>query len=197
MTNEISTVDKADACDFCGESTVPGSGNWVNRIPSDIGWQCHQCQLLECERCGYETDDFFLDSNILCLDCHSMSFFVEGLLESRPKSISLRQAIDFIKVEMLIPIDAEFDCRYNEDGSNYSDVWDDYAFIKQKEALHSRLALVEFWSCFVQVHELSGPVDDQMVTHDELDLETLDPAVALFVTEFGKLWDSMEQKEGT
>ena len=66
----------------------------------------------------------------------------------------------------------------------------------EEEALHSRLALVEFWSCFVQVHELSGPVDDQMVTHDELDLETLDPTVAFFVTEFGKLWDSMEQKEG-
>ena len=63
----------------------------------------------------------------------SISFFVEGILESRPKSISLRAAIDFLQVEMLIPIDAEFDCRYNEDGSNYSDVWDDYDFIKQKE----------------------------------------------------------------
>ena len=62
-----------------------------------------------------------------------MSFFVEGILWSRPSSISLRDAIDFIKLELLIPIDAEFDCRYNEDGSNYSDVWDDYAFIKQKE----------------------------------------------------------------
>ena len=122
-----------DACEYCGESTAPGTGKWVNRISADQGFRCHPCQFLTCDRCGYETDDFFLDSNILCLDCHSMSFFVEGLLESRPKSISLRQAIDFIKVEMLIPIDAEFDCRYNEDGSNYSDVWDDYAFIKQKE----------------------------------------------------------------
>ena len=64
----------------------------------------------------------------------SISFFVEGILESRPKSISLRAAIDFLQVEILIPIDAEFDCRYNDDGSNFSDVWSDYAhFIKQKE----------------------------------------------------------------
>ena len=141
MTNEISTVDKADPCDFCGESTAPGSGNFINRVPGYDGWQCPSCQLLECDRCSIKTDDYYLgggqwgDEDVLCSDCHSMSFFVEGILESRPKSISLRDAMDFLKVEMLIPIDAEFDCRYNEDGSNYSDVWDDYAFIKQKEGI--------------------------------------------------------------
>jgi len=67
----MSALDLGDLCTHCGEDTSPGSGRWVNRIPSDstvevvlpfgshsldlevTGYMCAECQAEdECEVCG-------------------------------------------------------------------------------------------------------------------------------------------------
>ena len=60
-------------CIECHQDTSFGSGLFVNRIPAEHGTQdgylCHQCQLVECDKCGQGTLDYHLDGNILCNDC--------------------------------------------------------------------------------------------------------------------------------
>lgn len=71
------TIDIGDRCTHCGEDTSFGSGNFVNRIPSQTdlttatewmlnstiavqpkigdtvtGYMCAECQCYECETCG-------------------------------------------------------------------------------------------------------------------------------------------------
>ena len=43
-----------DPCVECGESTAPGSGRWVNRLPFDDGYKCIEClgSVFDCDRCG-------------------------------------------------------------------------------------------------------------------------------------------------
>lgn len=61
-------VDIGDACTDCGCSTSPGSGAWVNRVPSEwqrdaespelSGYLCAACQAVECDRCGELTIEY-------------------------------------------------------------------------------------------------------------------------------------------
>lgn len=55
-------VDIGPRCTHCGRDTGPGSGLFVNRIPSGwstgadapmvIGYQCADCQCIDCDSCG-------------------------------------------------------------------------------------------------------------------------------------------------
>lgn len=71
-----------DPCVHCGESTVFGSGRFVNRIPADTtledgttrsGYACAECLAIECETCGEpcDRDDMRYDmqDNLHCLEC--------------------------------------------------------------------------------------------------------------------------------
>ena len=75
-----------DPCVYCGESTVLGSGRFVNRIPCNDGWGCAECSGVECKRCdkqiyldceitpdqcyGDDADDYFSDGyRFVCEDC--------------------------------------------------------------------------------------------------------------------------------
>ena len=74
-----------DPCVECGLSTAFGSGNFVDRIPTDDGYKCAICAGMECDRCdkrmyidcditpeycGIEDDDHFSDgSRFICEDC--------------------------------------------------------------------------------------------------------------------------------
>lgn len=73
-----------DRCVHCGEDTALGSGRFVNRIPSGTdceiidengkiifaggeyreGYQCVECQSLECDRCGMLTADYIFADHI-------------------------------------------------------------------------------------------------------------------------------------
>lgn len=78
-------VDIGDACTDCGCSTSPGSGAWVNRIPSEwqrdaespelSGYLCADCQAVECDRCGELTIEYGaapegMGLGLWCDDCH-------------------------------------------------------------------------------------------------------------------------------
>lgn len=43
-----------DPCVECGQSTMFGSGRYVNRLPFDDGYKCIEClgSVFECDRCG-------------------------------------------------------------------------------------------------------------------------------------------------
>ena len=60
-------VDIGELCTECHQSTAWGSGKFVNRIPSDNGleqgWMCEECQMLECNRCGESTLDYWYVDN--------------------------------------------------------------------------------------------------------------------------------------
>jgi len=73
-----------DPCVFCGVSTAPGSGNFVNRTGADNtwrlldgtelyldGWQCPECQCEECDACGKKALEYDVTwcGNVLCIDC--------------------------------------------------------------------------------------------------------------------------------
>ena len=75
-------VDIGSACTDCGCSTSPGSGAWVNRVPSDwqrdagspelSGYLCADCQAITCDRCGHRTIDYGAapdGSGFWCDDC--------------------------------------------------------------------------------------------------------------------------------
>ena len=66
-------ADIGDACTHCGCDTSPGSGAWVNRVPSGAdsydadgnptepetsGYICADCQAVECDRCGELTIEY-------------------------------------------------------------------------------------------------------------------------------------------
>ena len=55
----------ADPCVECGESTAFGSGRFVNRVPSDKGYLCPVCMMIECDECGepIPVDEDFKDEN--------------------------------------------------------------------------------------------------------------------------------------
>ena len=52
--------DIGTLCVQCRRDTKLGTGLFVNRIPSstddEIGWLCHECQLVECDKCGELSD---------------------------------------------------------------------------------------------------------------------------------------------
>ena len=71
-------TDIGDLCTECHQSTAWGSGKFVNRIPSDNGfeqgWMCEECQMLECNRCGDSTLDYWYVDNgeaveTVCEEC--------------------------------------------------------------------------------------------------------------------------------
>lgn len=70
----LASIDIGDLCVWCGRSTAPGSGLWVNRVPagSDAtqiqdwcgivpddpfitveGWGCRDCMARPCDRCDH------------------------------------------------------------------------------------------------------------------------------------------------
>ena len=68
---EMSVIDP---CVHCGESTVFGSGRFVNRIPADDGYACAECMALDCDRCDRPIP---LDEDITADDC-GMDEFEDG-----------------------------------------------------------------------------------------------------------------------
>lgn len=59
-----------DDCVLCGDSTAPGSGKYVNRVPGDsedghLGWICAECLCSECDECG---EPIPLDEDVV-VDC--------------------------------------------------------------------------------------------------------------------------------
>lgn len=92
----MTEINIGDMCTGCGRDTGPGSGLFVNRIPSgaewDVGggfftesfavnvngWMCADCQAIPCVSCGehvleYETvniHDRHVWSCIPCIDIH-------------------------------------------------------------------------------------------------------------------------------
>ena len=74
-------VDIGDLCTCCGCSTAPGTGMWVNRIPSGAesadgeweldGYMCAGCQTDTCAMCGHETLDWSMHAHhgVVCDDC--------------------------------------------------------------------------------------------------------------------------------
>jgi len=52
----IELIDIGDHCTHCGRDTSPGTGLFVNRIPSDTeterGYLCPDCAAFDCDRCG-------------------------------------------------------------------------------------------------------------------------------------------------
>ena len=70
----MTILNVGDQCIECKRSTSFGTGLFVNRIPSMTdtmeGYLCHQCQLVECDKCGQGTLDYHLDDGfILCDNC--------------------------------------------------------------------------------------------------------------------------------
>lgn len=74
-------VDIGDNCTYCGRDTSPGSGLWVNRIPSGSdsadgqweldGWMCADCQCMECDECGESVLDWTMkeQGGVICDEC--------------------------------------------------------------------------------------------------------------------------------
>lgn len=80
------TYDIGDRCVYCGESTAPGSGRFVNRLGADAdvmtnsgrrvmvdGWACAECWAVECDRCGERSHEWGCDplerGEVWCDDC--------------------------------------------------------------------------------------------------------------------------------
>jgi hypothetical protein len=83
------TIDIGQLCIDCGENTSAGSGKWVDRIPADRntelildggktiqvnvdGYECAECQMIECDVCGELTLEYntISDDYWACIDCH-------------------------------------------------------------------------------------------------------------------------------
>lgn len=74
-------VDIGEHCTHCGCDVSPGSGAWVNRIPSGAmsadgvweldGYMCADCQCMECGTCGQSSAEWGSDNNgnIICDEC--------------------------------------------------------------------------------------------------------------------------------
>jgi hypothetical protein len=86
------TLDIGDGCTDCGRDTSPGSGLWVNRIPSGdmhngceiIGYLCADCQAEECGGCGEQTIEYGAapdGSGLWCDDCRDAA---EGTGDDAP-----------------------------------------------------------------------------------------------------------------
>ena len=64
-----------EKCSQCRKDTSPGSGRFVNRIPSGTdeleGYLCPDCQLVTCEVCNQETIEYEMTEGgtIICDDC--------------------------------------------------------------------------------------------------------------------------------
>ena len=69
------TIDIGNECTQCRKDTSPGSGRFVNRIPSGTdeleGYLCPDCQLVTCEVCEEETIEYEMTEGgtIICDDC--------------------------------------------------------------------------------------------------------------------------------
>lgn len=66
------TVD-INLCTHCFEDTSfsAKNGKRVNRIPSDAGWMCAECQSVPCDNCEKLTLSYEVtpDGNWICEDC--------------------------------------------------------------------------------------------------------------------------------
>lgn len=65
-------ITATELCVSCGHDTSFGSGRFVNRIPSDDGYMCVECQGMKCDRCGAVTEDYWMVEELeetLCDDC--------------------------------------------------------------------------------------------------------------------------------
>ena len=49
-----------EKCQECGDSVMPGSGKFVNRVPADNGFICAECCCYDCDACdkviGFDED---------------------------------------------------------------------------------------------------------------------------------------------
>tara|TARA_B100000686_G_scaffold354155_1_gene462964 strand:- start:2384 stop:2641 length:258 start_codon:yes stop_codon:yes gene_type:complete len=69
--------DIGNKCVECLKDTSFGSGRFVNRIPADNGiydgYQCADCQMIECDDCKEKTLDYFIcneTASVYCDDCN-------------------------------------------------------------------------------------------------------------------------------
>ena len=60
MTKEKAPLDQC--CDQCGKDTRMGTGLFVNRLASDVGFICPECSKMPCDRCE---EDIYLDYDIV------------------------------------------------------------------------------------------------------------------------------------
>lgn len=66
-----------DKCDECEKSVAFGSGLFIDRISTDEGWLCVECQGEECDLCGERTAQFTIRpangaghaTEVVCEDC--------------------------------------------------------------------------------------------------------------------------------
>lgn len=72
----MATVDIGNKCVNCLEDTSFGSGKFVNRIPAENekyeGYQCYECQSIECDGCNQPSLDYNVDlnGNFYCDNCY-------------------------------------------------------------------------------------------------------------------------------
>ena len=71
------TIDIGNKCVSCFKYTSFGSGRFVNRIPAGTdeyeGYQCPECQMIECDECHKETLEYFVcnkTASIYCDNCN-------------------------------------------------------------------------------------------------------------------------------
>ena len=64
-----------DPCIYCGKSTAFGSGRFVNRLASDVGWGCAECSGYPCDRCGIQ---MYLDCEVMADQCGGDEAFDDG-----------------------------------------------------------------------------------------------------------------------
>ena len=81
----------SESCLWCGEDTSFGSGRFVNRIPASRqdaiddeyrdGFQCAECQAINCNVCKEPNLDyeFSNNANVICRDCidYNMEFLYD------------------------------------------------------------------------------------------------------------------------
>ena len=61
----------SESCVECKRDITLGSRYFVNRLPSDDGYLCVECQLEQCEECGVETLSTEIVNDIaLCEYCN-------------------------------------------------------------------------------------------------------------------------------
>ena len=58
-------------CDSCGLDTSFGSGLFVNRLATDDGYLCVNCQATECDYCHQLVIDFggSAEGSLICDEC--------------------------------------------------------------------------------------------------------------------------------
>jgi hypothetical protein len=89
-------VDIGQHCTHCGEDTGPGSGLFVNRVPSGAdsynaegepegpeidGYMCADCQCIECDKCGELTLEYSAAP-------HGRGFWCDDCAEGEPASVA-------------------------------------------------------------------------------------------------------------